>query len=610
MRKDGRGRISLIALAIVLLAVLLICPVQSTDYICIGDCGATPTPTVTPSYPPVFNPVPAQSVLEGSTLTFTVTATDPDNDISFFGIDAPSGGSVTLFGTSLTFQWTPDYTRAGNYVAKFFVTDTGGLTDYLNVSITVINVNRAPVFTSTSDRTVTENSFLTFTLSATDPDGDPVSYGSGTPLPRGASINSGTGVFTWTPDYDQAGKYSINISASDGVKKAYVIFFITVNNLNRAPIFGSLPDKVGSENTPLTFTLTAVDPDGDTITYGSYTALPTGAFVTSAGIFSWTPSYQQNGTYTITFYATDGKDPTLATMKITIFNVNRPPDFAALANRTTAENGLLSINLSASDPDGNTVIYGNVTSLPFNSTFNATTGKFRWIPTYLQAGKYVLNFSATDGSLIVYHVVNITVTDVNVPPEFVPLEPQGVQEGLALNFTVDAFDLGNDSLTLNVSSLPYRATFNTSTGEFIWTPAYNQSGTYNLNFSARDSSGLTTYQNVTIVVAEPSLIPGIKANYAPIFNVMITQYAAETYPLTFTISAMDFDTVTLTYRADQLPAGATFSSSTKTFSWTPSYTTKGVYNARFSVSDGSLQDSMSVSIIVKGAPLPTEDQTG
>jgi phage-related protein len=610
MRKEGKGRIWLIALAIVLLSVLFIAPVQSTDYICIGDCGAIPTPTVPPSNPPVFTSVSAQTVLEGQTLTFTVSAIDPDNDIAYFGVDTPLGASVTVFGTSLTFQWTPTYTQAGSYVAKFSVTDSTDLSDYLNVSITVINANRSPVFTPVSNRIVTETSPITLTVSATDPDGDPVSYGSGNPLPRGASINSATGVFTWIPDYDQAGTYSINISASDGVNKVYTTFIITVGNLNRAPTFGPLPDKVGSENTLLTFTLSAVDPDEDDVTYGNYTPLPAGASVTTGGVFSWMPSYQQNGTYSITFFATDGKNPTLAPMKITILNVNRPPVFSAQANRTVAENGLLSINLSATDPDGDPVIYGNVTPLAFNSTLNTTTGKFRWIPTYTQNGSYVLNFSASDGGFTVYQTINITVTDVNVPPEFEPLAPQGVQEGLALDFTVDAFDPGNDSLTLNVSSLPYRAKFNTSTGEFTWTPAYNQSGTYYLNFSAKDPSGLTTYQSVTVVVAEPSLVPGAKVDYAPIFNVMGTQYAAETYPLTFSISATDFDTSNLTYRADQLPSGATFSSSTKTFSWTPPYASKGIYIAKFSVSDGSLQDSMDVSITVNGAPLPTEDQMG
>jgi hypothetical protein len=56
---------------------------------------------------------------------------------------------------------------------------------------------------------------LSFTISASDPDGDPLDY-SADNLPDGASFDPDTQTFSWTPRYDQAGVYSVTFEVSDG----------------------------------------------------------------------------------------------------------------------------------------------------------------------------------------------------------------------------------------------------------------------------------------------------------------------------------------------------------------------------------------------------------
>jgi hypothetical protein len=70
----------------------------------------------------------------------------------------------------------------------------------------------------------------------------------------------------------------------------------------------------------LSFSITAVDPDGDTITY-SASNLPYGAVFTSQ-TFSWTPSYTQAGEYEVTFTASDGLDQDSETIIINVNDVN------------------------------------------------------------------------------------------------------------------------------------------------------------------------------------------------------------------------------------------------------------------------------------------------
>lgn len=79
-------------------------------------------------------------------------------------------------------------------------------------------VNGAPEFTAGGEtQSVDENRSLTFSVEATDPDGDAVTY-SAEGLPAGASFDPATRQFSWTPDYTQSGVYTVTFTASDGDK--------------------------------------------------------------------------------------------------------------------------------------------------------------------------------------------------------------------------------------------------------------------------------------------------------------------------------------------------------------------------------------------------------
>jgi uncharacterized repeat protein (TIGR01451 family) len=58
---------------------------------------------------------------------------------------------------------------------------------------------------------------LTFTVSATDANSDPVSYRLGPDAPAGATLNATSGVFSWTPQCGQGpGSYTFTVIAADG----------------------------------------------------------------------------------------------------------------------------------------------------------------------------------------------------------------------------------------------------------------------------------------------------------------------------------------------------------------------------------------------------------
>jgi len=75
----------------------------------------------------------------GEHLTFTVAATDPDNDsLIYSASNLPEGASFDP-GTR-TFSWTPRYDQAGVYTVHFEVSD-GELTDAEDITITVVQLN-------------------------------------------------------------------------------------------------------------------------------------------------------------------------------------------------------------------------------------------------------------------------------------------------------------------------------------------------------------------------------------------------------------------------------------------------------------------------------------
>lgn len=189
--------------------------------------------------PPVLDTIGSQSGFEGVLLEFVVTTSDPDTSDSLT-IDAsnlPLGAIFTQNdGTTGTFSWTPNYTQEGNYEnVEFCVTDDGDPVevDCELITITIGNVNRAPVIDSISPINVSEYDVVDFFITAQDPDGDNFDLSNGG-LPVGSTFDTVNGTFTWVPGYNQSGIYVVTFYATDnGIPSqiGQVDVTITVNDI-------------------------------------------------------------------------------------------------------------------------------------------------------------------------------------------------------------------------------------------------------------------------------------------------------------------------------------------------------------------------------------------
>ncbi len=288
------------------------------------------------NYPPVFETIGNRSAAPNERLSFTVRASDADDDaLAYSASGLPSGATFS----GQTFTWTPTAGQGGIHRVTFTVSD-GQAEDSETVTITVTGDNAPPVLSTIGGKSTHENERLAFSISATDPDGDTIAY-SATNLPNGASLSGQS--FSWTPGFDQAGSHQVTFVASDGQAQDAETVTITVANVNRAPTLNGIGDRSVGENSPLTFSVLATDPDGDSVTYTA-SGLPSGAGF-SGGTFTWTPASSQVGVYDVTFVASDGQLQDAETIILAV--VTTGADVAApTVTRISPEPGAIQVSLN------------------------------------------------------------------------------------------------------------------------------------------------------------------------------------------------------------------------------------------------------------------------
>lgn len=179
---------------------------------------------------------------------------------------------------------------------------------------------------------------------------------------------------------------------------------VVIGEGNRSPVFAALTDQYVLEGDSLDLTIAVNDPDQDAVTL-AVTAKPSGATLTDNGDgtarFVWVPDYigpnsADGSPFTVSFWASDGDLSVKREILINVINSNRAPAITALQAIELEAGDLMDFELSAFDPDFESVVW-SYTGLPQGAAFdNNNPARVTWQTSLVDTGSFDMEFVATD----------------------------------------------------------------------------------------------------------------------------------------------------------------------------------------------------------------------
>lgn len=291
--------------------------------------------------------VPAATVSEQGSYSFTPEATDSDGDSLTFSITKKPEWA-DFDGATGVLTGTPGYEDSGLYSGIVISVTDGYLSADLPVfSIEVTNRNRQPEISGAPLAKIQESESYSFTPDVNDADGDRLTF-SITNKPEWADFDSATGTLSGDTDYSDAGLYSgIVITVSDGSESAALAAFdIEVINNNRTPVISGEFVTIATVGKHYSFIPMVQDGDVDDSLSFSADNLPEWLIINiETGEISGTPSEDNIGVYeAITLSVTDGYD-TVTTHEFSITVTEPDAEGSSDDNNSDGGGGSLGFGL-------------------------------------------------------------------------------------------------------------------------------------------------------------------------------------------------------------------------------------------------------------------------
>ena len=431
-----------------------------------------------------------------------------------------------------------------------------------------------PELAGIGNQAVREGANLNFGLSATDNDGDTVTFSqSGLPtsfctLTNGPGLNQGS--IDCNPGAGTANVYSVTVFATDdsgdtGFDTDSEAFNITVT-ANTAPNLTNISNQSVAEGGSLNIPLSASDGDNDSLAF-SESGLPGFCTLTDnnngTGNIACNPGAGDDGSYPVTITVTDNAPIQLSDSDGFTLNVNAnsAPNLTNISNQSMAEGESLNIPLSAADADPGDVLTFSQTGLPTSFctlTDNGDgTGNIACNPQAGDGGSYNVTITVTDDAPLPLNDSDSFTLNVgsNTAPSLSNIANQSVAEGESLNIPLSATDADpGDALSFSQTGLP--TSFCTLTD--------NGNGTGNIACNPQAGDGGS--YSITITVTDDAPIPAsdsdgftlnVSSNTPPTLADITNQSMIEGEVLGIPLSASDADGDDLTFSQSGMPGFCT-----------------------------------------------------
>ena len=536
------------------------------------------------------------SITENTSGTiYSASATDPENDnitYALSGTDTsdliidPSSGAISFINTP-NYESPTDANNDNAYQVTLQVYDDNGYTTSQALTISVTDVNEEPTITSENSVSITENTSGTiYSASATDPEGDNLTYAlSGTDT-NDFIINSSSGALSFTnnPDYetptddDTNNVYQVTLEVSDSnANTASQELTISVTGVNEAPIITSATSaNIPENNTTTIYTASATDPENNNLTYSlSGTDASYFNIGSSSGALSFTnnPDYETptdadtNNVYQVTLQVSDDNGNTASQgLAISVTDVNEAPTITSTTSSSVPENTSTTTTIytaSATDPENDNLTYSlsGTDANYFNIGSSSGALSFTSNPDYEAPtdadsnNVYQVTLEVSDGNgNSASQALTISVTGVNESPAINSAASASVPENTSITttiYTASATDPENDNLTYELSGADIdNFIIDSSSGaiSFVAPPDYeaptdaNNDNGYQVTLEVSDGNGNSASQELTISVTGVNEVPTINSTG----SASIAENTSTTTTI-YTASATDPENDNLTY---------------------------------------------------------------
>jgi hypothetical protein len=524
-----------------------------------------------PQAPIISVPDPI-TVMEGDSISFRISAVDPDSTIPHIDFDSivrPLNSAFVDSGNgAASCKFKPVYVQAGVYDFRFIARDDDGMRDTGVVTITVLDAGNQFPFLTTIVRGSTvinindgladtiiakELDDLVFKVYDTDAD-SVVPILTATGVPPGATFADSlnySGFFEWETTFDDSGVYPIRFTATDGsdaLLEDYVDITVVIQNNNRPPLTMYLWQN-------------------------------------------WTEGHDEIW----------DRDTTINEGEVAVIGMEAlDPDSVSPILRVSGLD-----NLPEPQVDTLLPLYANVEVVDSNNNMGTIT----FTPSFFQGRTAPYSFRVfakdrEDTTLYVQKDFEVTVVDRPQRPVLNPIvTPISVTEGDSVEFEISYYD--PDSPFGTVFALTYSPTpansgltavdYNTS--EFYFYPWFDQSGSYDIRFQVMDPTFRFDTQTVRIEVVDAGPQPPIlHVPFAPIDTVDLGSTFRSR------IWAVDPEGDDIQLSALNLPANATFVDSLNgagSFTFTPSSAQAAqTFSMSFVGADGVYADTVAAQIYV------------
>jgi len=458
----------------------------------------------------------------------------------------------------------------------------------------ILDMTNEPPVAKPEYITVQEDRPAPITLMASDLNGDRLTYHIVTGPSHGKLSSTGPEI-TYTPESNYSGTDSFTFMVNDGtVDSNTVSISLSVEAVNDPPI-SNHQSAMTRVDRSVFITLTGSDVDSDKLKYVIATqpengSLTFGSDFDTSGKLTYTPNANFTGKDSFTFKLNDG-DVDSAPATVTLNMTPNHVPMADLQSFTTAEDTPTAINLTGSDPDGDTVVYGVVTT-PSHGSLSGTAPNLTYSPNKNFSGPDSFTFKVNDGTAdSALTTVAITITPVNDPPVANNIEIAAMED-VSTPVLLAGIDPDGDSLTYSIMTKPSNGILSGTEPSLTYTPNTNFNGLDGFTFKVSDGKMNSIPATVSLVVTptdDPPIANGdnVTVPEDSVSHILLTGSDPDGDPLTYTVlrnpihGKLSGTAPSLTYTPDP------------NFSWLDSFT--------FRVSDGKT-DSVPATILVSVAP--------